>query len=128
MTLEQKARHIKCEALVSKIKGGWYCANCNSYVNGRDVVVGFEDARQEINKVCREYQDLIHELRKDEIKERGLQKQKIQELVVATTLEHTHPSPEFWKGWNKAIERVLAVLGVDGKEKEAQSKEKEAKP
>ena len=40
---------------------------------------------------------------------------QIQELVAATTLEHTHPSPEFWKGWNKAIDTVLAVL--DGKEK-----------
>jgi len=30
-------------------------------------------------------------------------------------LEHTHPHPEFWKGWNKAIDEISAVL--DGKEK-----------
>jgi hypothetical protein len=42
-------------------------------------------------------------------------KQRIQEMKVAITLEHTHPHPEFWKGWNKAIDEVLAVL--EGKEK-----------
>jgi hypothetical protein len=51
------------------------------------------------------------------LEERDLLKQKLQEMAVATSLEHTHPSPEFWKGWNKAIDRVLSVLGVDGKEK-----------
>lgn len=40
---------------------------------------------------------------------------QIQEMAVTTTLEHNHPSPEFWKGWNKAIDRVLDVLVGDGK-------------
>ena len=40
---------------------------------------------------------------------------QIQEMMVVADLEHTHPSPEFWKGWNKAIDTVLAVL--EGKEK-----------
>jgi hypothetical protein len=40
---------------------------------------------------------------------------QIQEMMVVADLEHTHPSPEFWKGWNKAIDTALAVL--DGKEK-----------
>ena len=43
--------------------------------------------------------------------------QQIQEMKVAITLEHTHPHPEFWKGWNKAIDEISAVLGGDGKEK-----------
>lgn len=42
-------------------------------------------------------------------------KQELQRLKVMQDLEHTHPSIEFWKGWNKAIERLLALLDGDSK-------------
>lgn len=32
---------------------------------------------------------------------------EIREKLVVTTLEHTHPHPEFWKGWNKVIKEIL---------------------
>jgi hypothetical protein len=50
---------------------------------------------------------------KDVEKAIGEASKQIQKLQVAVTLEHTHPHPEFWRGWNRALERVLSVLGGD---------------
>ena len=36
--------------------------------------------------------------------------EELQKLKVTTDLEHAHPSMEFWKGWNKAIDKVLKSL------------------
>jgi hypothetical protein len=52
--------------------------------------------------------------RKDVLEELGVVAQQIREKQVSVTLEHTHPSVEFWKGWNKAIEEVLGLLVEEG--------------
>jgi len=72
-----------------------------------------EDAEKEINeksdgyaKVCARLHEQVIDLT---LKDKEL-KQKLQTLKVAIDLEHTHPHPEFWKGWNKAIEKVEELL------------------
>jgi len=115
MSLEEKTKKWGC----------YHCSCCRFYhgfAKGCElpgcayVLVSF--AQQEIDKLktfrdnaVKKWCDSQAELER----ERGLLKQKLHEMAVATSLEHTHPSPEFWKGWNKAIDTALAVL--EGKEK-----------
>ena len=89
-----------------------------SWQNLKDTIPKFDHKISFLENQIKSDNELIeisqrarHELER----ERGLLKQKLHEMAVATSLEHTHPSPEFWKGWNKAIDTVLAVL--EGKEK-----------
>lgn len=70
--------------------------------------MGLKQKIQEIESAYSHHLDLV---RRDTILELLSEVTKqIQEMMVVADLEHTHPSPEFWKGWNKAIERVLTVL------------------
>jgi len=115
MSLKQKTKKWGC----------YHCSCCRFYhgfAKGCELpgcaYILVSVAQQEIDKLRNDYEALSLKMVADKLeKERecGLQKQKLHEMAVATSLGHTHPSPEFWKGWNKAIDTVLAVL--EGKEK-----------
>ena len=121
--LKQKAKNIETSpSMISEdyVHAFFHCACCGKKFGEADYRrEDIEEMQKHSKPLCKKCAKFLLEWQAKNDKEFSELKQKlhkIENLRVAITLEHTHPHPAFWKGWNKAIERVLAILNKEEKE------------